>query len=451
MNSRTRRFAALVFITLLVIPILLAAQDKKPAAPRYKMKDVGNLHGFNAWLFLGPPSFRVLNNLGMVVDAADTGNGDPYYPPFTDGSVNHAVRWQNGVLTDLGALPPKRKNSSAPLSISQNGQFIVGVSETGTYDPVTGFPEYDAVLWQSGHAIKNLGTFGGNVSSAVSVNNLGQVVGGATNATTDQYAAGLGPCWSVNCWPSATQWRAFMWQNGAMTDLGTLGTGNDAIAGLINASGQVAGISYTNTTANQTTGVPTQDPFFWEQGNAMVDTGTLGGTLGYPTWLNNKGQMVGQSNLAGDQKYHPFLWQKGKRRMKDLGTLGGDSGTANWINDAGEIVGGAWTTGNQAFHAVLWKNGKPQDLGVLTGFKHSIAYSINSKHQIVGCVTNNLDNGCDRGFVWENGSMFDLNKLTHRQFGLKLTMPLNINNSGEIATWGDLGNAFTHAILLIPQ
>src|SRR5215471_9223723 len=332
MNSRALRFAALVFITLSVIP-RLAAQDKAAAAPHYTFKDVGNLHDFNAWLFVGPPSFRVLNNLGMVVDAADTGKSDPYHPVFTDGSVNHAVRWQNDVLTDLGSLPLKRKNSSAPLSISQNGKFIVGVSETGTYDPVTGFPEYDAVLWQRGHAIKNLGTFGGNVSSAVSVNNLGQVAGGATNATADQYAAGLGPCWSVNCWPSATQWRAFIWQNGAMTDLGTLGTGNDAIAGVINATGQIAGVSYTNTTANQTTGVPTQDPFFWEQGHAMVDTGTLGGTLGYPTWLNNKGQMVGQSNLAGDQKYHPFLWQKGKKRMKDLGTLGGASGTANWINE----------------------------------------------------------------------------------------------------------------------
>src|SRR5690349_2093264 len=114
MNSRISRFAALVFITLSVIPVWLAAQDQKPVAPRYKMKDVGNLHDFNAWLFVGPPSFRVLNNLGMVVDAADTGTNDPYQPPFTDGSVNHAVRWQNGVLTDLGSLRPNTKNSSAP-------------------------------------------------------------------------------------------------------------------------------------------------------------------------------------------------------------------------------------------------------------------------------------------------------------------------------------------------
>ncbi len=449
MKSRRCQFAAIALITLLVIPISLAAQDNKAAPPRYILKDVGKLGGYNAYLFTGPPSFRALNNRGMVVDAAGTRINDPYQPCFTDCSVNHAVRWQNGVLTNLGSLP-ENGTSSAPFSISDNGQFIVGVSENGSYDPLTNYPEYDAVLWQRGHKIKNLGTFGGNVSTAVSVNNSGQIVGGATNTTSDQYAAGLGPCWSVNCWPAATQWRAFLWQNGVMTDLGTLGTGNDAVAGLLNATGQVAGVSYTNTTANQTTGIPTQDPFFWEQGKSMVDTGTLGGTLGYPTWLNNKGQMVGQSNLAGDKKYRPFLWGSGKK-MQDLGTLGGDSGTALWINDTGEIVGGAWTKRNQAFHAVLWKNGKPRDLGVLTGYKHSLAYSINSRSQIVGCVTNDLTTGCSLGFLWENGTMYDLNKLIRSGSRITVAMPLNINDRGEIATWGTFDRFFTHAVLLIPR
>jgi probable HAF family extracellular repeat protein len=316
MKSRAWLFAVTVSIPLLVIPIWLAAQDNNLTTPRYVLKDLGTLGGCCSWLFTGPPSFHVLNNLGMVVDAADTPHGDPFGPHyFTDGELNHAVRWQNGVLTDLGALQGFDP-SSAPFSISDNGQFIVGVSENGVEDPLTDYPEYDAVLWRRGHSIRNLGTFGGNVSTAVSVNNLGQVVGGATNKTIDQYAAGLGPCWSLNCWPSATQWRAYLWQNGVMTDLGTLGTGNDAVAGLVNANGQIAGVSYTNTTANQTTGIPTQDPFFCEKSSEMVDAGTLGGTLGFPNWLNNKGQLVGQSNLAGDQTYHPFLWQKGKQ-MQD--------------------------------------------------------------------------------------------------------------------------------------
>jgi len=185
----------------------------------------------------------------------------------------------------------------------------------------------------------------------------------------------------------------------------------------------------------------------------MVDMGTLGGTLGYPNWLNDKGQVVGQSNLAGDQKYHPFLWKNGGT-MQDLGTLGGDSGTATWINEAGEIVGGAWTTGNRALHAVLWKNGRARDLGVLPGYKHSLAYSINSKGQIVGCVTN-ISTGCSEtnahGFLWQNGTMYDLNKLASHGSGTAATLPLNINDHGEIAAEGILHNDELQGFVMIPS
>jgi uncharacterized membrane protein len=107
---------------------------------------------------------------------------------------------------------------------------------------------------------------------------------------------------------------------------------------------------------------------------------------------------------------------------------------------------------------VLWKNGKPLDLGVLPGFTHSIAFSINSKSQVVGCVTNKLASGCicefnvcAHGFLWENGTMYDLNKLIPHGSGVKLMLPLNINDHGEIATWGTPDGLYTHAILLVPR
>jgi len=114
----------------------------------------------------------------------------------------------------------------------------------------------------------------------------------------------------------------------------------------------------------------------------MLDLGTLGGTSGCAIYLNNRGQVVGYSNLDGDLATHPFLWDRGV--IKDLGTLGGSSGVANWISDAVEIVGRATYAGDQVQHAFHWKNGIKTNLGTLPGDPCSFSQAINSKGQIVG-------------------------------------------------------------------
>ena len=122
----------------------------------------------------------------------------------------------------------------------------------------------------------------------------------------------------------------------------------------------------------------------------MIDLGTLGGTFavvgslsngGSGASLNNRGQVIGTSNLAGDLTHHPFLWDK--TVLTDLGTLGGDSGEAYWINGRGEIVGRADLPGSQIHHAFLWENGKMLDLGAAPGQPCSTAIDINSRGQII--------------------------------------------------------------------
>src|SRR5881394_1618838 len=144
-------------------------------------------------------------------------------------------------------------------------------------------------------AIQDLGTLpDGRASGATGVNARGQVVG--TSAT----ASGV---------------HAFLW-DGAMHDLGTLG-GTNSFGTALNAQGQVGGWSETPSSGCR--------PFLWDRG-AMQDLGGLGGDLVTPgacpgafgsIVLNARGQAAGIGATASGAQ-HAFLWDG--RAMLDLGS-----------------------------------------------------------------------------------------------------------------------------------
>ena len=436
-----KRVSIIGLLTALTVTVPLAAQTHH----HYKLIDLGTFGGPNSST---QDELQVLNSQGMIAGKADA--SIPNHPNaclFCSSSfISHAFQWRNGILHDLGALPGA--NSSGANWIADSG-LTAGFSETDETDPspflpgpLVGIRQMHAVLWKDGH-ITDLGTLeGGYESVAFAVNSRGQVAGGGFNTVPDPFSF-LG-----------TQQRVFLWQNGVMEDLGTLGGPDAGLVGSfkgnveMNESGQVVACSYTNSTVNPITGTPTVDPFLWENG-AMIDIGTLGGTSGCAVYLNNRGQVVGYSNVAGDLTFHPFLWERGI--MKDLGTLGGTFGFANWINDAGEVTGGATILGDRALHAFSWKNGIMTDLGTLPGDVVSQPQAVNSRGQVVGASSQTPDFTANRAFLWESGGpMVDLNALVISGLGVQLLSAVDINNRGEIDAVGVLPTGDTHAILLIP-
>jgi probable HAF family extracellular repeat protein len=324
---------------------------------------------------------------------------------------------------------PLRALTAVVLTGSGGNGLVVGPSENGTIDPLTGVPAIEAVLWKNDQPI-NLGTLGGNESFPISVNNRGQVVGAASNAIPDALAPLFFPL-------SATQTRAFLWQDGVMQDLGDLG-GPDAFAITVNDRGQVLGLSLTSTNSLA------QDGFLWQNGKMQDIPDSLGGTNVSPFYLNNQGQAVGIATLPGDQINHPFLWQDGV--LTDLGTLGGDNGRADWVNELGEVVGSADLPGSQTHDGFLWKRGVMTDLGNL-GLS-SRAFNINRRGQIVGHSI--VLDGTPHAFLWEKGGpMVDLNTLIPPT-DLLLTDAFDINDRGEIAGEALLSNGDIQAVLLIP-
>ena len=394
----------------------------------------------------------MLNNHGSVTRWSTTSRPDPY-PDFcwdSDCFLAHSIQWRTGVMTDLGALV-EGVNSDTRW-ISENG-LIAGDSENGEIDPLNdGFPEIRAVLWKDNQII-DLGTLGGGYESiAHAVNSKGQVVGLSLNTIADPNSM-IGSFYGIGF----QQTRAFLWQNGEMQDLGTLGTGTNAIALLINEHGQVAGDSYTSTDPspscfyNSNVFPLKTGAFLWEQGK-MTDLGGLGGTCTLASALNNQGQVAGWSNLAGDQAYHAFRWDRAARpHLRDLGTLGGTLSIAEAMNEAGDAVGAAQLPGDQVFHAALWERQGITDLGAPGTDQCSEATSVNSSDQVVGISVPQCGANEATAFLWERGGRItDLNVFLPPDSNLHLRAGVTINDRGEIAVVALDPDGAHHAVLLIP-
>lgn len=440
MRKVTSAIAVVPAVMMLVSSLLCAQHKEAGQKPHYRLVDLGTLGGPNS-------SFFDLNNnlnahRALATNCSDTANLDPASEVnilFANSPyIQHAFRATPEGMTDLGALPGG--TSSCGQSINTHGD-VAGYASTGGIDPITGIPAVEAVLWRDGK-IMELGDLGGNKSYAAAINDRRQVAGDAYNAIPDPYSAIIFPF-------GATQVHAFLWEAGKMQDLGTLG-GPDSIAFYINNSGDVAGISFTNSTPNAATGIPTLDAFLWSHGK-MQDLGTLGGTLVYPNAINDRGDVAGFSDIAGDQTGHAFLWSRGL--MKDLGTLGGTYSTAFGLNDDDVVVGRA-DLPNGYNEAFLWENGKIRDLGNLGC--GSNAWAINSRHQVVGASFLGADCGTIHATLWQDGRMYDLNDLIEPRSGLELLVAPYINEIGVIAGYGfketcSDPNGCLHAFFLLPS
>jgi|GEM_PF-1368429 len=246
-----------------------------------------------------------INESDMVVGWAHDGNGDRRAFTWTSG----------GGMINLG-ITADRDDSEAQ-AVNNSSEVVGTLVNFGS--PSSGrlaFIYLPAPAYTLGAGMTSLGTLGGDESIAADINDTGQVVGGAQDFSGN--------------------YRPFRWQNGTMSDLGTLGGDSvrpDHRAQAINNSGDIAGRSYTAGGAAHA--------FLWDGG--MTDLGVLsGGTQSWAFGINEDDVVVGTSDVAA-ATYRAFIWDSvhGMRNLNDLIPAG--SGwtliRATDINDEGFITG----------------------------------------------------------------------------------------------------------------
>ncbi len=335
-------------------------------------------------------------------------------------------------IIDLGTLGGSETFAN---SINDLGQ-VVGTSR------ITGDDDSHAFFY-SGGVMQDIAPINsGNIRAGtpLGLNNLGQVVSGVISGGA-YYPAIYQP------------------QNRRTTVLGSLGgsldnSGFTGVATAINDSGVTVGYSYLNSLNRHA---------FVYQGGILTDLGSLGGYSGASA-INSSGMIAGFSSQTANGVARAVVWQSGS--IVDISN--GLESEANGINNGGQVVGDAQMSsgGQQAF---LWSGGNNQYLGTLATGRNSEAYSINNQGDVVGTadvisgfnyVTNPINgtvttitNYQDHAFLFQNGSMIDLNSMISTNSGWQLYQAFGINNSDQIVGWGSLdgGEHISSFILEVPE
>ncbi|UCE62215.1 MAG: DUF3466 family protein [Phycisphaerales bacterium] len=314
------------------------------------------------------------------------------------------------VVTDLGTL-----NGTGNV-------FGYGVNGTGE---AVGQSSNHAFLWVTPGPMQDLGTLGGFRSTAVGVNDSGQVVGYSTNALGQTFG--------------------FFWtDDGGMISIGALESGLNSWANAINGAGQVVGQSTTHRYDQSTARA-----FLWTKNGGMIDLGTLGGGVSGAFDINDYGEVVGSSATETSTCDHAYFLADTESPMEDLGTLGGACSYAYALNNSGHVVGTSSISGTTDYRAFLWTRSRGiTNLGTLGWW--SWAYDINDVGDIVGSAQTSPDQvGSEHAVIWIEEEIFDLNDMIDPQSGWVLAAAVAINESGQIVGSGDLGSA-KRAFLLTP-
>jgi len=388
--------------------------------------------------------FRMITITALVLagcGAAGSGAVPSAQPSTQAGGVQTLQRTTraDAATYSVVLLATLRGSSAGGSAINDRGQV-------SGYSALADGPNIHAAVWTGDAQPVDLGTLGGPNSAVVwpGINERGEVAGISETATL-QPRGEIFSCAKGGFFPQQTghECRGFVWRDGTMTPLPTLG-GDNGFATGINARGQVVGWA-ENSTVDPTCVAPQVlqfEPVIWDTRIGKTEQLPLypGDVDGAATGINAEGQVVGISGICDKavgrfSAAHAVLWDHGA--VTYLGSLGGVAwNTPMALNDRGQVVGFADLpddrSGTPNFHAFLWtKSGGMHDLKTLPGDVYSQATGINERGQVVG-VSSSAGFATSRAVIWQDGQPHDLNGLIPPNSGLALLYANDINDRGEV-------------------
>jgi probable HAF family extracellular repeat protein len=245
--------------------------------------------------------------------------------------------------------------------------------------------------------------------------------------------------------------HAVVWDghSNAITDLGVLSGGTNSSAAGVTSHGVATG---TSDYLDPVNGI-VQRAFLY-QNPALSMIGTLGGSQSYGTGINEWNQVTGYATTANDATTHGFFYDATSATLRDLGTLIGAGGNSSAfaLNNFGGVGGSSDTgtfdaSGNPITDAVIWRVGKTiqiNDLGNLPGGIYAQVNALNNFGVATGFST--LASGQSDAFVYFQGKMIDIGTL-----GGSAAQGLGVNDFGVVVGYSNTtGDAGIDAFLWTP-
>lgn len=277
-----------------------------------------------------------------------------------------------------------------------------------------------AFLYSNG-VMSDLGSLGGD-SYAKAINDSGQVVGYYIYVDTG--------------FP-----HAFLYSGGTMTDIGFLCEGHWIDGGVYVGSYSVAtGINSNSQIVGYSQDCNGNGHYFLYNSGVMTDLGINGGAVGGPGLINDNGQIAGTID-NGDHTSSPFIYNDGLITVITTSTY---YTQATAINSSGH-VGGYFVSNLGNNHPFLYSDGVLTDLYPNTGLVSWAVLGINDMSQLVG---NEWWSVSTAVLYYSNGGYNFLNDLIAPTSGWDLKQASAINNAGQIVGYGTNAAGQTHAFLL---
>jgi len=351
--SRHSVWWLVAFLSMLIV----AVRPAQTGSIRYNIQEIPTLGGTQNFAY-------AVNDRGDVVGSS-----------FLAGdSSSAAFLYASGTVTSLSPLNSGAFQTVGPTGINNLGQVASGVISGGLYTAAL----YDRRTNQ----IATLGSLGGVC--------CGMLSGVAVAVNGDGAAVGYSYLDSVNR-------HAFLYRNGSMADLGSLG----------------------------------------------------GWSVAYD--VNENSEVVGAASDQVNGFAHAFVYRDGV--MTEIDPFGGPNNEsyANGINDNGKVVGTALVLTGDAYNGFIYSNGVISNIGTLAGGINSEALSINNRDQVVGIADKPYRTFCvddetgrkfrcikyaQKAFLYQNNVMTDLNDLISTNSGWDLDWALDVNIRGQIVGYG---------------